>query len=61
MTDARGYRDPFEFAVRRQGPLHVVSLSGGASIYVSDVLKVRVLSLMDDASPNIVIDLTALT
>lgn len=61
MTTTAGYAVPLEIAVRRDGPVHFVSLSGAASIDVVENLRARLLGLIDASTPNMVIDLSKLT
>lgn len=61
MTTTAGYAIPLEITVRRDGPVHFVSLSGAASIDVVESLQVRLLGLINASTPNMVIDLSKLT
>lgn len=61
MTTTAGYAVPLEITVRRDGPVHIVSLSGAASIDVVESLQARLLALIDSSTPNMVIDLSKLT
>ncbi len=61
MTTTAGYAVPLEITVRRDGPVHFVSLSGAASIDVVESLQARLLALIDSSTPNMIIDVSKLT
>ena len=61
MTTTADYGVPLNITVRRDGPVHFVSLSGAATMFVAENMESRLLGLIDDSTPNMVIDLSDLT
>ena len=61
MTTTADYGIPLEITVRRDGTVHFVSLSGAATMFVAENMESRLLNLIGDSTPNMVIDLSDLT